>query len=166
MAVAADCGVAAGVAAAAMEQAVGDPGVYFEQSLTVAGKPVRFANAFACNDVESLALQWRGAAAPSPPVVLLNARRDRPVRSKRFVDFIAAQRPAPVLFVTGDSYALRYARRAAGANARRLASTTPSAALAELAAAAPAGGLIWGVGNYHGFGARLVDAVAGADKPC
>ena len=45
---------------------------------------------------------------------------------------------------------------------RRLRARTSAAALAELAARAPYGGVIWGVGNYHGFGARLIAYVTEA----
>jgi hypothetical protein len=44
-----------------------------------------------------------------------------------------------------------------------LRSRTAAAALAELAAAASAGAVIWGVGNYRGIGARLI-AQLGASK--
>jgi poly-gamma-glutamate synthase PgsB/CapB len=159
-------GVASEVAAPAMATAVGDPGIFFERTLTVAGKPVRFANAFACNDVDSLAIMWNEAKAPPPPVVLLNARHDRHMRSRRFIEFVAAQRPAPVLFVTGDAYAFNFARRNISGAVRRLQSRTPDAAIAELAAAAPSRGLIWGVGNYHGFGARMVAALSGHVEAC
>ena len=40
------------------------------------------------------------------------------------------------------------------------------AAMTELAAATPSGGTIWGIGNYHGFGARLIAAVARQGTPC
>jgi hypothetical protein len=148
-----------------METAAGDPGLFFERPLIIGGKRVRFANAFACNDVDSFALVWDEVKAPPPAVVLLNARQDRPVRSRRFVEFIAAQRPAPLLFVTGDPYALHYARRTA-ASVRRLRARDTDAALAELAAAAPEGGVIWGVGNFHGFGKRLVGALSGNASAC
>ena len=36
----------------------------------------------------------------------------------------------------------------------------------ELAALAPSGGVIWGLGNYQGFGARLTAALAGRDAEC
>jgi poly-gamma-glutamate synthase PgsB/CapB len=158
LAVCAAHGVPADVAGPAMAVAVGDPGIFFERTLVVGGKTVRFENAFACNDVDSLAIAWNEVKSPSPAVVLLNARHDRPIRSRRFVEFIAAQKPAPVLFITGDAYALHFARRVAAA--RRLKARTPGAALAELAAAASDGGVIWGVGNYHGFGERMVDALS------
>lgn len=159
-------GVAAEVAEPAMALAAGDPGLFFERTLVVDGKTVRFANAFACNDVESFAMIWNEAKAPPPPVVLLNARPDRPVRSRRFIEFVAAQRPAPLLFVTGDAYALHMARRLASTAVRRLRAKTAGAALAELAAAAPPGGLIWGVGNFHGFGAAMVGALSEHGSGC
>jgi poly-gamma-glutamate synthase PgsB/CapB len=159
-------GVSPEVAAPAMVLAAGDPGLFFERALVLGGKTVRFANAFACNDVDSFAIMWHQMKAPPPPVVLLNARRDRPVRSRRFIEFIAAQRPSPVLFVTGDAYALHFARRVVSGAVRRLRSRTPDSALAELAAAAPADGLIWGVGNYHGFGAKMVRALSERVPAC
>ncbi len=159
-------GVPARVAGPAMDFAVGDPGVFFERTLVLAGKTVRFENAFACNDVESFAMQWSEVKSPSPAVVLLNARGDRPLRSRRFVEFIVRQQPAPVLFITGDAYAFNFARRLAAGMVRRLKAKTPGAALAELAAAAPDGGVIWGVGNYHGFGERMVGALSEHGVTC
>jgi len=168
LAVCAAHGVPAAVAGPAMDAAAADPASFFERSLAIGGKTVRFANAFACNDVASLALLWPTVAAASSPVVLLNARRDRPLRTRRFVEFLAAQAPASVLFVVGDPLAVLLARRAGfvpGA-VRRLRSRTPAAALAELAAPVPSGGLIWGVGNYQGFGARLVVELTGPGATC
>lgn len=161
-------GVPAEIAGPAMDAASVDPGHFFERTLAIGGKTVRFANAFACNDVDSLALLWPTVAGASTPVVLLNARRDRPLRTRRFVEFLAAQTPAPLLFVTGDPLAVRLARRAGftpGA-VRRLRARTPMAALEELAAPTPSGGVIWGVGNYQGFGARLVAELTGLGSTC
>jgi poly-gamma-glutamate synthase PgsB/CapB len=161
-------GVPAAIAAPAMNAAAADPGGFFERTLSIGGKTVRFANAFACNDVDSLALLWATVANAAAPVVLLNARRDRPLRSVRVLEFLAAQAPAAVLFVVGDPLALRFARRAGfrtGA-VRALRARTAAAALAELAAPALPGGVIWGVGNYQGFGAQLVAELAGARPTC
>jgi poly-gamma-glutamate synthase PgsB/CapB len=161
-------GVPADVAGHAMDAAQVDPGAFFERSLSVGGKPVRFANAFACNDVNSLALLWSTVKSADQPVVLLNARRDRPLRTKRFLDFLAAQVPAPILFVVGDALAVRLARRAGFLPdaVRKLRARSPAAALAELAAAAPPGGMIWGIGNYQGFGAGLVGELAEHGATC
>jgi poly-gamma-glutamate synthase PgsB/CapB len=159
-------GVPPEVARPAMASTSPDPGIFFETTLTLGGKTVRFANAFACNDVESFAILWEGVKAPPPPVVLLNARNDRPIRSRSFIQFLARQTPRPVLFVTGDPYAFHFARRVAPGIARRLKARTPDTALTELAAVAPDGGVIWGVANYHGFGERLVGALSERGLAC
>ena len=158
LAVCAAHGVPAAIAGPAMDNAACDPGGFFARDLAVGGKPVRFANAFACNDVASLALLWPTVDGSGRPVVLLNARRDRPLRTRRFVEFLAARQPAPLLFVTGDPLAILLARRAGFKRdaVRWLRSRTAAAALAELAAPAAAGAAIWGVGNYRGIGARLI----------
>jgi gamma-polyglutamate synthase len=168
LAVCAAHGVDAATAGPAMDAAAADPGRFFQRTLAVDGKTVRFANAFACNDVASLALLWPAVESGGMPVVLLNARRDRPLRTRQFLAFLAAQAPRPLLFVAGDPLAFILARRAGfkpGA-VRRLRARSSSAVLAELADAAPPGGVIWGVGNYRGLGAGVVAEVGGQVAPC
>ena len=168
LAVATAHGVPIPIAKPAMEAAALDPGSFHERVLTIEGKPVRFANAFSCNDIDSLKLLWPTVATSERPVVLLNARRDRPLRTQRFLTFLAAQVPVPLLFVVGDPLAPRLARHAGfGPDAvRRLRARMPDGALRELAAFAPSGGVIWGVGNYQGFGARLTAELAGRNASC
>jgi poly-gamma-glutamate synthase PgsB/CapB len=168
LAIATTHGVSIAIAKPAMDAAPPDPGSFHERALAIHGKPVRFANAFACNDVESLKLLWSTVATSERPVVLLNARRDRPLRTQRFLAFLAAQVPMPLLFVVGDPLAARIAHRTGfGPDAvRRLRARLPDSALRELAAAAPSGGVIWGLGNYQGFGARLTAELAGRDAAC
>jgi poly-gamma-glutamate synthase PgsB/CapB len=158
LAVCAAHGVPAAVAGPAMDNATIDPGAFFARDLAIGGKAVRFANAFSCNDVASLALLWCAVDGSGKPVVLLNTRRDRPLRTRRFLEFLAAREPAPIVFVAGDPLAFLLARRAGFKRqaVRRLRGRTATAALAELAAAASAGAVIWGVGNYRGIGARLI----------
>jgi gamma-polyglutamate synthase len=158
LAVCAAHGVAAAVAGPAMDNASADPGSFFACEVAVGGKTVRFANAFACNDVASLALLWPSVASAGRPVVLLNARCDRPLRTQRFLEFLVAQTPPPMLFVAGDPFAILLARRAGFKReaVRRLRARTAGMVLEELAAAASAGAVIWGVGNYRGIGARLI----------
>jgi gamma-polyglutamate synthase len=160
--------VPARLADPAMNAATPDPASFLERTLEVDGRTVRFANAFSCNDVASLALLWPTVQAGERPVVLLNARRDRPLRTQRFLAFLAAQVPMPLLFVAGDPLAARLARRAGfGPDAvRRLHARAPADALRELAACASAGGVIWGLGNYQGFGARLTAELAGREATC
>jgi poly-gamma-glutamate synthase PgsB/CapB len=168
LAVATAHGVPPAIAKPAMDAAAPDPGSFYERTLAIDGKSVRFANAFACNDVDSLKLLWPTVATSERPVVLLNARRDRPLRTQRFLAYLAAQVPMPLLFVVGDPLAARLARRAGfGPDAvRQLRARLPDNALRELAAFAPSGGVIWGLGNYQGFGARLTAALAGRDAAC
>jgi gamma-polyglutamate synthase len=160
--------VPAAIAKPAMDVAASDPGSFRERTLAIEGKPVRFANAFACNDVDSLKLLWPTVETSERPVVLLNARRDRPLRTQRFLAFLATQVPMPLLFIVGDPLAARLARRAGFSPdaVRQLRVRSPDNALRELAAAAPSGGVIWGLGNYQGFGAHLAAALAGRDAPC
>ncbi len=158
LAVCATHGVPAAIAGPAMDNAATDPGGFFARDLAIGGKAVRFANAFACNDVASLALLWPAVDGSGRPVVLLNARRDRPLRTRRFLEFLVAREPAPIVFVAGDPLAILLARRVGFKRdaVRRLRGRTAVAALAELAAPASAGAVIWGVGNYRGIGARLI----------
>src|SRR5262245_36212424 len=153
LAVCAAHGVPAQLAGPAMDAATPDPASFLERTLDVDGRTIRFANAFSCNDVASLALLWPTVKAGERLVVLLNARRDRPLRTQRFLAFLGAQVPMPLLFVVGDPLAIRLARRAGFEAVRRLRARAPSDALRELAACASAGGLIWGLGNYQGVGA-------------
>jgi len=168
LAVAIAHGVPATIAKPAMNAATPDPGSFRERTLNIEGKPVRFANAFACNDVDSLQLLWSTVDTGERPVVLLNARRDRPLRTQHFLAFLAAQVPMPLLFVVGDPLASRLACRAGfGPDAvRQLRARLPDSALRELAAFVSSGGVIWGVGNYQGFGARLTAALSGRDPSC
>ncbi|MCP8936915.1 poly-gamma-glutamate synthase PgsB [Alsobacter sp. SYSU M60028] len=168
LAVCARHGVSEETALAGMADATPDPGHFTEREVSVGGKTVRFANAFACNDVESLDLLWRERAGEGRPVVLLNARADRPVRTRHFLDFLARQTPEPIVLLAGDGLAAALARRAGfGPGAlRRLRTRRASEALAEAVAAASPGGVVWGVGNYHGLGRQLTVALAEAGKPC
>jgi gamma-polyglutamate synthase len=161
-------GVSPEVASPAMAAATPDPASFLERTLDIDGTTVRFANAFSCNDVASLALLWPTVKGGERPVVLLNARRDRPLRTQRFLAYLATQMPMPLLFIVGDPLAVRLARRAGfGPDAvRRLCARAPADALRELAACASAGGVIWGLGNYQGFGARLTAELAGRGATC
>jgi len=168
LAVCAAHGVAAEVADPAMAAAAPDPASFRERTLDVDGRPVRFVNAFSCNDVASLALLWPTVKAGERPVVLLNARRDRPLRTQRFLAFLAALVPMPVVFLVGDPLAVRLAHRAGFAPeaVRRLRARAPADALRELAACASAGGVIWGLGNYQGLGASLTAELSGRGATC
>jgi hypothetical protein len=144
-----------------------DPGEFIEREVTISGKTIRFANAFACNDVESFAHFWNRQDHVGRAVVILNARTDRPLRTRAFLRFLAQQNPLPLLFVAGDRLAAVLARQAGfdRLSVRRLRSHG-EAALAEVASVTSPGGTVWGIGNYHGFGAHMTKALVGVPASC
>jgi poly-gamma-glutamate synthase PgsB/CapB len=151
------------------EDAASDPGAFALSDLELQGKRFRFANAFACNDTVSLDLLWRQhATEAAPAVALLNHRGDRPLRSLQFLDYFAGLPQRPRLLLLGSTFWLRRAARRRGLEVRALSSLPwiSSAALIErIALAVPEGAMVWGVGNYHGRGAAIVQALR-AEAAC
>lgn len=170
LAVCRSLGVAETVAAAAMETAAKDPGAFSITTVERGGKRVRFANAFACNDVASLAKLWaeHGPGLGPPAVVLLNTRQDRPLRTRQFLEFLASVEPPVALYLAGGGWTRRRALAAglAPGRTRVLGGRDPETALRALVEACPPQGAIWGVGNYRGLGEALTEVVAGATRPC
>lgn len=165
-------GVGEDEAARAFEEAAADPGAFSVTWIERSGKRVRFANAFACNDVASLKLllaEQRATLGP-PSVVVLNVREDRPARTRQFLAFLASlDHPFETLFVAGGGPVVRRQALRAGLPAsriRRLSSADAEAALDALVAAAAPEAVIWGVGNYRGLGEALADVVLGEAVPC
>ena len=138
--------------------------------LRVGNKNLRFANAFACNDVESLAILWGQVPVDegSTPVALVNTRRDRPLRTRELLRFLYRHHPSMTLFVNGGRLSYQLARRAGFGpdQIRPLQSRRPAEVLSRLAAVAPDNGLIWGVGNYQGLGANIIDEVERRCRRC
>lgn len=164
-------GVPPSIAGAGMDRAPGDPGAFSVAWIEVAGKRVRFANAFACNDARSVELLWRETQpeAAGSAVVLLNARRDRPLRTRQLLGFLARCDPPVTLFLAEGGRLAERLARAAGfgeERLRRLPTREPRRALEILAAAAEPGGTIWGVGNYLGLGAWITEAIRGEAARC
>ena len=149
-------GLAPEVISAGFDRAKIDPGGFFVRDIVVDDRPLRFHNAFACNDVLSLERLWQDHPAEEMPIVLLNARFDRPERTKAFLDFLATL--PPVKLVIAGAWRPAWARQAglAPENIARLRSRDPAGILRELAALAPSRS-VWGVGNYAGVGETLSD---------
>jgi gamma-polyglutamate synthase len=142
----------------AAEECEADPGAFTIAQLDLQGKRVRFANAFACNDVVSLDLLWKAHADESAPAVaLLNHRNDRPLRSVQFLDYFAALPRRPRVLLLGSTFWLRWAARRRGLHYHSLPGTKT---LERMAALVPEGAQIWGVGNYHGQGEMILHALA------
>jgi gamma-polyglutamate synthase len=161
-------GVPPAVAGAAIDTAGPDPGAFFARDVDFADKRFRFLNAFACNDVSSLEMHWRRTDGPGVPVVLLNTRYDRPLRTRAFVRFLAHQSPRPRLFVVGPRLSMRIARQAGWGpgEIEWMEGDDPAIALTRIAAAVSPGGLVWGVGNYRGIGEGLVRALRHGGTAC
>jgi poly-gamma-glutamate synthase PgsB/CapB len=158
-------------AVAGMRAAAPDVGALRLVPTSVAGVPVRFLNAFALNDVDSLSLVWRSLTerdlVKAPVVVLLNGRDDRPRRSLRFGQVVAKELRPERLVLTGGGW--HFARRGAVSSGypaeriHRLAGPTARDILAGLSGLLPPGALILGAGNYAGAGRAIAEAL---EQPC
>jgi hypothetical protein len=90
--------------------------------------------------------------------VLINARGDRPLRSKAFLKFLASLDPSPKVFLAGDHWAQRLAQKL-GLQIKVLTADQlrdPHSALAAIMADLPSQAQIWGIGNFQGFGEQLI----------
>lgn len=160
-------GIAADVAAPAMDNSGSDPGAFFVADGIFAGKQFRFANAFSCNDTVSLRQLWTENNAAEAPIVLLNARDDRPARTLAFLEELSRLAPGMRLYLAG-SVPRRWALLAGIAPARihRLRTSNAAKAVEVLAAAAGHGGTIWGVGNYSKLGRDIVRLLRSQAASC
>lgn len=147
------------LAAAGIRSAGADPGHFFTAEVETAAGRVRFANAFACNDVDSFLRLWRAEGASAEAVILFNGRADRPLRSRAFLTAFAGLGPGVRVVLAGAVPPA--AVRAAGLDRSRLGrlrAREPAAVMAELAQLAGPAGEVWGTGNHAGLGARLAAA--------
>lgn len=151
----------------AMDQAPHDPGFQFTSSVTIKNKSAEFINAFACNDVVSLRALLAKNSAHKPHAMIINARGDRPLRSSAFLTFLASLDSPPQLFITGDHWAQRLAQKL-GLKSHLLEHEhirDPQAALAHMMSELPQNAQIWGIGNFQGFGERLVEHIRQTQSP-
>src|SRR3546814_12894516 len=93
-----------------------DPGAFFIAELRQGGAGWRFASAFACNDTTSFLDIWAEHRPETSPVVLLNARADRPLRTRAFLATLAQLDPPVRLVLTGRAPV----RWALGSDGRRV----------------------------------------------
>lgn len=160
-------GISEEIALPAFARVGEDPGSFFVADAEIAGIPIRFANAFACNDATSFRQLWAAHATKEPAIIFLNARRDRPLRTRAFLKTLAALDPLSMLFLSGG--VLKSWVREAGfapERTRWLRGRDAGNALADLARAAGPGATIWGVGNYSGLGARMVAQLRQGGPAC
>lgn len=150
-----------------MASAGTDPGAFFVyEVLNAHGQKLRFYNAFACNDTQSFQQLWLANQSQGTPVVLLNARADRPVRTRDFLEVLATLTP-PVSLVLAGQWSARWLKGIdfGGHKVTRLKARRAEDALIELAALSPEPH-IWGVGNYYGIGEKLIRHVKQKAAQC
>jgi poly-gamma-glutamate synthase PgsB/CapB len=160
-------GVDRAIAGPALGKAGSDPGAFFVAAGVRAGKRFRFANAFSCNDPVSLRQLWEENNSNDSPIVLLNARDDRPARTLAFLEELVKLAPDMRLYLTG-SVPRSWAVRAGFTQARihRLRTSSPTKAVDLLVDAAGPDGMIWGVGNYSHLGRDIVRLLRSEGLPC
>lgn len=163
-------GIDVNAADAAMLAAQKDIGSFSLQPLTLDGRSVSFANAFACNDVESFRELWhRHQPSDRPAAFLFNARADRPLRSRAFLSLLPQLAPKATLHMTQGSSVLRRWAIAAGfeENKVRLLKSAPAKEqLADVARYVADGTVIWGTGNFRGAGADITAFANAATRSC
>lgn len=118
---------------------------------------VRFANAFACNDVASLDVlmrQTQPRGTNRADVVLVASRVDRPLRTRAFLRYVGDTHPNVQVYVHmfGPNPRLGFSLQ----GAVTLRSHDPAEIWTQLVSAAGPGGHVWGVGNWAGIGGDLV----------
>ena len=130
-------------------------GVVATLPLHAGGAHGRFIDAFTCNDAQSLAYWWERYDGAPGDAILLNARPDRPLRTRAMLQFLAERQVEGPVFIAGDPLAARIARRL-GLSAQRLGSRlAPPDLLQQVLSSAGSSTTVWGIGNYRGTGARL-----------
>ncbi|PSM20148.1 poly-gamma-glutamate synthase PgsB [Nitratireductor sp. StC3] len=167
MALCATLGIAADTAHAGFDEAGVDCGAFFVSCGALDGRRFRFASAFSCNDTRSLEQLWHETPCPGVPVILLNARHDRPERTRAFLACLAGLAPRAEIYLSG--FVPRRWTRAAGladARVHRLVTNNARRALATLVEAAPAEATIWGIGNYSRLGRDIVRLLKSEATPC
>jgi hypothetical protein len=163
-------GISAETAQAAMRTASRDLGSFAIATISLNGRSLEFANAFACNDPRSFELLWaRHQPANRGASFLLNPRLDRPVRTVEFLKLLARLRPDALLFIGSRHPMLRSRAIASGFEPQRIRMLSPrmtARTLARLAAEIPQGAILWGAGNYRGAGSEFSALVERSRVQC
>jgi gamma-polyglutamate synthase len=162
-----DLGISDDVALRGMRAAPVDPYAMRVTEIGDATEPAYFVNGFAANDPTSTLAVWehlRQRGLPSEKLtVIVNCREDRMERTQIFASDVLPQLPIDTLIVTGrQARPILHAANGGGQlDVERLVDLTDAAP--EHVVAALEGTLsrriVYGVGNLHGGGAELVEAL-------
>ncbi len=157
-------GVPRDVALRGMWKTRPDPGAMSEFVLDFYGRKITFSNGFAANDPESSETIWRMALDRHRDVerriMVLNARYDRPDRSRQLAEALPGWPPADAYVVMGSGvYVLFRAAVANGMDPSRLvyAEGMPvDRIFEEIMGLSGRSALVMGIGNIGGPGLELV----------
>jgi gamma-polyglutamate synthase len=146
-----------------MSGAGSDLGAFQIVNLAIEGCRLRLISAFSCNDAVSLELLWKQHHDPGieRPLVIVNARADRPQRTIALLRMLRSLGLPLQLFFFRRGFA-KLARAAGFPEPQigMLASKEPQAALLELARIGGPRAEVWGVGNFQGFGEAMARHLA------
>ena len=160
-----------------MARALPDPGAMTEFTLNFFGRRITFINGFAANDPESSETIWRMALERHPhlerKVMVLNARLDRPDRSKQLGEALVGWPLADRYVLIGSgAYILFKTVAANGVDPGRLVyaeKLSVDQIFEEIISVAGGSALVMGIGNIASPGLELVNyfrnrAISGRER--
>jgi gamma-polyglutamate synthase len=157
------------VAEAGFEKCGKDIGGFRVAELEVLGAKLRFLNAFACNDVQSFLMLWQQYKddRAAQRAVLFNCRDDRPERTGEFLQALRRlPEPLLVFVTTRATQRLAHASGFTKKEVRCLRAKAPADVLCEIAGQVGDRSEVWGIGNFHGLGERLIRHIHRDVVPC
>ena len=168
LAVCEKAGVPRNVALAGMRKCKGDAGALRIMTLSEQGKTLRFVNALAANDPESTTILFQRTVLDSGPpgrlIVLVNSRKDRPLRSRQLGRLLPTFGAHYHLLIGDDSESVMTEALRAGVSADRIAKLEArdvADVVAGLFRSADEGtATVFAVGNTAGLGLATADYFA------
>jgi gamma-polyglutamate synthase len=162
-----DLGIPDEVALRGMRDAPSDPYAMKVTEIGDPADPAFFVNGFAANDPASTLAVWEHIVDRDLPsdalTVIINCRDDRMDRTQRFASDVLPALPIDTLVVTGRQTrpVLLAANGAGDIDAREVLDLTDASAdeVVDALRGSLAGRIVYGVGNLHGGGTELVQAL-------
>jgi poly-gamma-glutamate synthase PgsB/CapB len=148
-----------------MHKSLPDPGAMSEFEINFFGRRILFVNGFAANDPESSEHIWRMAlekhAQLKRRIMVLNARADRPDRSKQLGEVLKDWPPADRYVLMGSGvYVLFRTATAKGVDSTKFVyaeGMTANQIFEEIMGISSDSALVMGIGNIAGPGLELVN---------
>ncbi len=167
LAVCQQVGVPPEVALEGMRACRGDPGALRIISLSEGGKTLHFVSAMAANDPESTLILFQRAVVDrglaGPLLVLVNSRKDRPLRSRQLGRLLPKLPAERYLLIGGDSGAVMSAALRAGVAAEaieELEAEIVEDIVAALFKRTDQTATVFAIGNTAGLGLAVADYFA------